>query len=66
MSLEYIRKHYGVPAKRGGRVKYSPCGVICLAEQGTITGAQGARIRVRMDGETKSRLFHPTWGIEYL
>lgn len=60
MSLKYIRDHYGVPAKRGGRVRYN--GKI----EGTITGSDGARLRVRMDGDRFSLKYYPTWDMEYL
>jgi len=63
MSLQYIRDAYGVPAKRGGRIEYTGSRV---KVQGTITGASGPRIRVRLDGDTHSVAFHPTWEIRYL
>lgn len=60
MGLRYIRDTYGVPAKRGARVKYS--GLV----YGTITSVCGARIRIRLDGDTFSLPFHPTYSLEYL
>jgi hypothetical protein len=63
MSLDYIRKTYGVPAKRGARVEYSG-GKSPLF--GTITGSRSAYIRVRLDGDKTSKPFHPTWEIRYL
>ena len=65
MSLEYIRRTYGVPAKRGSRVRvdwYPPE----PAREGTITGSRQAHLRIRLDGEKHSRTVHPTWRIEYL
>jgi len=60
MSMAYIRRYYGVPAKRGGRVKYR-------GKPGTITSADGCYLRTRLDGETQNHLrYHPTWEIEYL
>ena len=62
MSLKYIRNAYGVPVKRGARVLvdwYPPE----PARTGTITQSDGARIRIRLDGETQSRKAHPTWRI---
>lgn len=59
--MEYIRKKYGVPAKRGGRVHYTYGNKF-----GTITSASGGYLRIRMDGEKHSRRYHPTWCIEYL
>lgn len=65
--MEYIRKRYGVPAKRGGRVRYTgnPDG---KPVDGTITSAVtgNAHLRVRLDGNTRSYWFHPTWKLEYL
>ncbi|KHJ56266.1 hypothetical protein LA66_06750 [Aureimonas altamirensis] len=65
MSISYIREYYGVPAKRGGRIEYtggkSP-------ELGTIVGARGAHLRIRLDGMayTHPLSFHPTYCIRYL
>lgn len=63
MSMDYIRKNYGVPAKRGGRVEYTGCG---KAELGTITGADGAYLCIRLDGLKQAGNFHPTWELRYL
>lgn len=30
------------------------------------TGSDGSRIRVRLDDEKRSKLYHPTWCMEYL
>jgi hypothetical protein len=57
-SLVYVRRAYGVPAHRGTRVTVT-------GRPGRITCASGAYIRVRFDGEPRSRLCHPTWGVEY-
>lgn len=63
MSIEYIRNHYGVPAKIGARVKYTYKG----EKMGTITSAQGSHLMIRFDGDKKpTGPFHPTWEIEYL
>ena len=58
MSMAWIRRQYGVPAKRGGRVFYQ-------GRPGVITGSVSEYIRVRLDGEPRSRRYHPTWRIEY-
>jgi hypothetical protein len=58
MSMAYIRRTWGVPAKRGMRIVY--CG-----KTGVITGASGPHLRIRLDHWKRSRLFHPTWEIEY-
>ena len=68
MSLPFIRKTYNVPAKRGGRVRYTDGdGVIW---NGAITSACGARLRILVDdrvpGYRGRMLLHPTWNIEYL
>lgn len=57
MGLEYIRAAYGVPAKRGGRVRYDwavrgPC-------EGRITGGSYL-LSVRFDGDGRTYQFHPT------
>lgn len=63
MTMDYIRATYLVPAKVGGRIEYTGCGEV---EHGTITGAEGARLRVRLDGHKHSAIFHPTWKMRYL
>lgn len=65
MSLEYIRKTYNVPAKRGTKIEY----LFYTGElrQATITGSRGPYLRCRLDkfGTSVSN-FHPTWNIRYL
>lgn len=57
MSMEYVRKTYGVPAKRGMRV-------IIQKEDGTQQLGRIMRathhIYIKLDGEKKSKVFHPT------
>lgn len=67
MSLQYIRETYGVPAKRGGRVRFTPENGKKPWE-GRITSADGAYLRIFRDGDVKTypAPFHPTWGITYL
>jgi hypothetical protein len=55
----YVRAHYKVPAKRGMRV-------VADGKPGVITGFAGARLRIRLDGEKYSGIWHPTWRIDYL
>ena len=64
MSMAYIRKQYGVPAKRGARVRlaYREDDV----RTGTIVKSRGRYLRVRLDGERDARTFHPTCGVEYI
>lgn len=57
MSLRYIRAYYGVPAKRGGRVR-------CVwtdraPSEGRITGGSYL-LYVRFDGDGRTYQFHPT------
>lgn len=63
MSMDYIRGYYKVPAKRGGRVEYFGGNAL---KRGTITGARGHRILIRLDGDDFPTVFHPTWKIRYL
>jgi hypothetical protein len=63
MSMDYIRRTYGVPAKRGARVAYTGSGKRQLGE---ITGADGAHLMIRLVGSQHSLPYHPTWEIEYI
>lgn len=63
MGLSQISQQYSVPAKRGRRVLYSGGD---RPKLGTICGASGASLTIRLDGETVSRRYHPTWNILYL
>ncbi len=68
MSMEYIRTHYGVPAWRGGRIRFTD--VNGVVWNGRITSARGAYLRVLVDdrvpGYRKRLILHPTWQIEYV
>lgn len=70
MSIPYVRKYYGVPAKRGGRVRYM--GEVAMGTGGPIEGritSATAHLHVRPDEPEKwSRLIilHPTWEVDYL
>lgn len=61
--LEWVRKTYSVPARRGGRVEYTGKG---KSQMGTITGASGGHIMIRLDAEGFPQPFHPTWSLRYL
>lgn len=68
MSLSAIRKQYGVPAKRGGRICFTNCdGVQFYC---TIMKSRGSHLRVRVDEHVNrargSINLHPTWNVEYL
>jgi len=58
MNMEYIRKTYCVPAKRGARVTFR-------GNSGTIVGSRQHRLRIRLDGVKSILTCHPTWKIEY-
>jgi len=62
MSMEYVRKYYGVPAHRGGRVIYTGDKI---PKFGTITSSTRGRINVRFDGDSNVCHLHPTWEVEY-
>lgn len=63
--MEYIRRRYGVPAKRGGRVIYTGGKE---PEGGTIKSARSGRLRILLDGMTYTHplSFHPTYELTYL
>lgn len=64
MTMAYIRDAYRVPAKRGGRVEYT--GDRNGPRFGTIIGTYGAKLKIRLDGETWAGSYHPTWKLRYL
>lgn len=67
LSLSWISKNYRVPAKVGQRVRYTgDKGPKCWVREGTIVGAHGAHLKIRMDGDSFSGHYHPTWELEYL
>ena len=65
MSMEYIRKTYGVPAKRGARIEFTDtCGKV---HEGRIVGSRGCYLRADMPtirGGTVT--LHPTSDVRYL
>lgn len=58
VSAEYVRRYYGVPAKRGMTVTVD-------GKVGKIVGFRGPHLRVRLDGEKHPVNCHPTWRVEY-
>lgn len=62
--MDYIRRTYQVPAKRGGRVRYT--GRAAGERFGTILSARGGYLRIRLDGDKHAGTYHPTWKLEYL
>lgn len=57
-SFDYIRRYYGVPTKRGGRVR------IWTGEEGTIIWTHNAYLKIRLDGGHTGH-YHPRYGIFY-
>ena len=62
--MSYIRRYYGVNAKRGGRVRYT--GGTNGERFGTIKSARGGYLMILLDGDKYAGTFHPTWKLEYL
>lgn len=60
--LAYIRNYYNVPARMGGRVTYF---YPAPPKMGTIVGADGAHLLIRLDGEDFVGRYHPTWCLTY-
>lgn len=61
--MDWVRKAYDVPAKRGMRVKYTGEG---RDELGTIKSASNGRLNIQLDGVKHTMPFHPRWKLEYL
>ena len=62
--MQYIRRRYGVPAKRGAKVIYKD---LISERRGVIVAARMGYLRIRFEGSEKSSgPYHPTWNIEYL
>lgn len=64
MSMKTIRETYGVPAKRGQRVRFTLEGT--APRLGTIRSADSGSLYVQLDGDGFTRGLHPTCGLEYL
>ena len=58
-SFDQIRRYYGVPAKRGGRVR------IWTGEEGTIIWTYQSNLKIRLDSGYVG-CFHPAFGLEYI
>lgn len=63
-SFDHIESYYGLPFRVGSRVRYDdgPNGTL----EGTVVGTAGPYIKVKVDGEERCGLYHPTWNIELL
>jgi hypothetical protein len=57
-AFEYIRKRFGVPAKRGARVEYQ--GKPGKVTSATAFGPYGAQVSVRLDGAKHPFPYNPT------
>lgn len=72
--MEYIRKYYKVPAKRGARVEFYDDTYHFIygflvnekRKKGTIVAARGGYLRVRFDYQKHIVTLHPTWKVKYL
>lgn len=62
MSMDYIRRTYGVPAKRGMTVTIRGDGT---QFQARIVGSRGQYLRLWISGGKRSHLYHPTDALEY-
>ena len=60
MTIAYIRKSRGVPAKRGMRVfsRHDD-------RWGTIVSSRSGYLRIRLDGDKHALCYHPTWELDY-
>jgi hypothetical protein len=65
MSMQRIRSVYGVPAKRGGQIRFTDSnGAIW---HGRIKSARHGRLRVALENWPRETvILHPTWQVEYL
>jgi hypothetical protein len=62
--FDYINRTYGLSVKRGSRVRYT--GGKQVERFGTVTGTEGAHLRICMDGDKYAQPYHPTWELEVL
>lgn len=63
MSMEYIRNFYSVPAKRGGRIRFTGWST---PREGKIVGSRQQYLLVRFDHLKRPQTLHPTWEVTYL
>jgi hypothetical protein len=50
--FKYIQSYYGIPAQRGLVVEYE-------GRRGVVTGTSGPHLKVKLDGETVAKCYHP-------
>ena len=65
MSMAIVRKYYGVPEKRGGKIIYRPNDP-AFRLIGKILSSDGSHLFVRFDHSCERIRLHPTWEIQYL
>lgn len=58
-NYEYFRRQYGVPARRGARVRFN-------GRIGKVVGTRGPYLLLKFDDEKRTKIFHPTWDVEWL
>lgn len=61
MSMQWIRDHYPVPAKRGGRIRF-------MGQPGRITSTNAGHLVIHLDGQPAGwrHYVHPCWRMDYL
>lgn len=66
MSMEYIRKTYNVPAKRGAKIMFQDH--LKQWHDGTIVASRGQYLRVKIPTLTSRDIvtLHPTFNVEYI
>ena len=67
-AFDYINRTYGLSVKRGARVRYtgSTTAKELGGRYGTVTGADGQYLMIRLDGTNAPLPYHPTWELEIL
>ena len=57
--IAWIADYYNLPSlKIGTRLTFR-------GQPGQVTGSSLPYLRIRLDGETKPKLIHPTWEVKY-
>jgi hypothetical protein len=59
---DYVNSTYHIPAKTGGRVRYTGDKE---PQMGTIVKSYGNYLGIRLDGEKTVGRYHPTWALDY-
>lgn len=59
MSMDYIRKTYGLSVKRGDRC-------VVYGKKGTVVGTRGPHLRIKLDDDAKTRSYHPTEEVRWV